>query len=234
LNIDYLKEVKGRALILAVGSALRPLLLKGIVPDLFVIIDPKIETLNQIIGFEDLEIQMIYLSSACANTVSAYKGPKIIACYEKKQLKDRDEDYIVDPGGSVSTTSLDIAIKMGFSTIVLVGQDLAYKNGKNHALNGTHLDINTPALKNMRRVTGQNGEMLYTTLGLLCYKYWIENRIENENRLFINATEGGAFIKGMKHIKLKEVIADYLKDSFNITQKIRTILEESGNAHVQE
>lgn len=233
-NIDFLKEVKNRALIFAAGSALRPLLVRDIVPDLFIIIDPKKETLNQIKGFEDIGIPMVYLASAYSGTVSSYRGLKFIACYEKSQLKTAKENYLIDPGGSVSTAALDIAIKMGCSTIILVGQDLAFIDGKNHARHGTDLDINTPELKSMRRVMGQNGKMLYTTLGLLSYKYWIENRIEKETRQFVNASEGGAIINGMKHIKLKDVITDYLKKSFNIAQRIKTILEESGNAHVQE
>lgn len=231
-SIDLLKEVKGKALIFAVGSSLRPLLIRNIVPDLFIVLDPKREIVNQIKGFEDIGIPMIYLSSVHPDTVSCYRGPKFIACYEKEQLKNASENYLVNPGGSVSTAALDIAIKMGCSTIILIGQDLAFIDGKNHAKHGTDSDINTPELKNMRRVMGQNGEMLFTTLGLLSYKYWIEKRIEKENRLFINASEGGAFIDGMKHIKLRDVITDYLKESFDITQRIKSILEESGNAHV--
>ncbi|AEV70523.1 motility associated factor glycosyltransferase family protein [Acetivibrio clariflavus] len=234
LNIEYLKEAKNKAMIFAVGSSLRPLLLRDIIPDLFVVIDPKEGTLNQIKGFENMEIPMIYLSSAYAGTVSAYKGPKAIACYKKEQLKAEKEKYIVDPGGSVATTALDIAIKMGFDFIILVGQDLAFTNGRNHVQYGTSADVNTKELKNMRKVVGQNGEILYTTLGLLSYKYWIERRIEKENRVFINATEGGALIEGMKHMKLKDVISQYLKRSFNFSQKISTILEESRRDYVQE
>lgn len=234
LNIEYLKRAKDKALIFAVGSSLRPLLLRGIIPDLFIIIDPNPATRYQIEGFENMEIPMIYLASAYASTVSAYKGPKIIACNKKDQLRGEKEEYIVDPGGSVATAALDIAIKMGFDIIILVGQDLAFTNGRNHAQYGTQMDINTKELKNMRRVIGQNGEILYTTLGLLSYKYWIERRIERENRIFINATEGGAFIDGMKHMKLKDVITHYLKGSFNFSKKIRTILEESRSGHVQE
>lgn len=228
-NIDLLYKVKGKALILSVGSALRPLLIKGITPDFFIIIDPKKETYKQIEGYEDLKIPFIYLATASAYTVSKYKGVKLIACQEKEYLRGTDkEEYLVDSGGSVATTALDIAIKMGGNPIVLVGQDLAYVNGKNHAEHGTHLNIHSPKLKNMRRVIGHNGETLYTSLGLLSFKYWIENRIKKEQRTFINATEGGAYIKGMKHIKLQKVIADYLSRDINISEQIRNILKEGG------
>jgi len=53
----------------------------------------------------------------------------------------------VDSGGSVATTILDIAIKMGGNPIILVGQDLAYVDGKNHAQYGSHASIYSPELK---------------------------------------------------------------------------------------
>ncbi|HHV28935.1 MAG TPA: motility associated factor glycosyltransferase family protein [Clostridium sp.] len=228
-NIDLLKEAKDRALIISAGSALRPLLMRNIVPDFFAIIDPQKETYNQIKGYENIGIPLIYLATAASYTISHYLGPKLVAYYGK--YNDGSE-YVVDSGGSVATTILDIAIKMGGNPIILVGQDLAYVDGKNHAQHGSHASIYTQELKNMRRVKGQNGEILYTSFGYLSYKYWIENRIEKEQRIFINATEGGAYIEGMKHIKLRDVISDYLKKSFNFEEEIKSILKESGNQYV--
>jgi len=229
-NIDLLKEAKGRALIISAGSALRPLLMRNIKPDFFAIIDPQDITYNQIKGYENIGIPFIYLVTAASYTVSRYLGPKLVAYYGKY---NNSSEHLVDSGGSVATTILDIAIKMGGNPIILVGQDLAYVDGKNHAQYGSHASIYSPELKNMRRVKGQNGEMLYTSLGLLSYKYWIENRIQKEKRIFINATEGGAYIEGMKHIKLRDVISDYLKESFDFENKIKSILKESGIQHVQ-
>jgi hypothetical protein len=224
-NIDLLREVKNKALIISVGSALKPLLMRNIIPDFFIIIDPQIETYYQIQGFENLNIPFIYLATAASYTVSEYKGIKLIACQEKEYLRQQDKpEYVVDSGGSVATTALDIAIKMGGSPVILVGQDLAYTGGKNHAEYGTHMDINSPQLKNMRRVKGQDGKILYTSLGLLSYKYWIENRIEKENITFINATEGGAYINGMTHMSLKNVIESYLHNNFDFDNMINTIL----------
>jgi len=228
-NIDLLKEAKGRALIIAAGSALRPLLIRNIEPDFFAIIDPQKETYNQINGYENIGIPLIYLATAASYTISRYLGPKFIAYYGKF---NNGSEYVVDSGGSVATTILDVAIKMGGNPIILVGQDLAYVDGKNHAEYGSHNSIYSPKLKNMRRVKGQNGEILYTSLGYLSYKYWIENRIENEQRVFLNATEGGAYIEGMKHIKLRDVISDYLKERFDFKDKIESILKESGVQHV--
>ena len=39
-NIDMLKEVKGRGMIMAVDTAIKPLLKKGIVPDIVASVDP--------------------------------------------------------------------------------------------------------------------------------------------------------------------------------------------------
>ena len=40
-NIDELKRAKGKAFIIAVDTAIKPLLKKGIIPDMFAIVDGK-------------------------------------------------------------------------------------------------------------------------------------------------------------------------------------------------
>jgi len=114
-------------LIISAGSALRPLLMRNIKPDFFAIIDPQDITYNQIKGYENIGIPFIYLVTAASYTVSRYLGPKLVAYYGKY---NNSSEHLVDSGGSVATTILDIAIKMGGNPIILVGQDLAYVDGK--------------------------------------------------------------------------------------------------------
>jgi len=61
---------------------------------------------------------------------------------------NNSSEHLVDSGGSVATTILDIAIKMGGNPIILVGQDLAYVDGKIMPNMGampafTHLSLKT-------------------------------------------------------------------------------------------
>lgn len=206
-NKHLLKKAKGKAFIFSVGSALKPLLKADIKPDMFCIIDPQDKTYRQIEGFEDLDIPFVYMDTASAYTVSKYNGPKYIAI---GTLGYEDHETI-DSGGSVATAIMDMAIKFGGNPIVFVGQDLAYTDNKHHA-HGTMYDKkDVKSLSNMRKIVGQKGEVLDTTLGLLSFKYWIENKIIDTPSInFINGTEGGVYIKGCKHMKLEEFIYELL------------------------
>lgn len=226
-NIDTLKYVKNKAVIISVGQALKLLLNKGITPDLFVAIDPQEAVYDIIKGIEDIGIPAVFLATASRKAVEEYKGPKFIAVQDKAYALENEKKHLVQTGGSVATTSIDIALQMGANPIILTGQDLAFTDNKHHASGYVHTngEVDVKPLKNMRTVKGASGEMLYTTLGLLSYKRWIENRIEEEKDItFINATEGGAFIKGADHITLEAAIDKYMTKIYQVDNIIKNIV----------
>ena len=52
-----------------------------------------------------------------------------------------------------------------------------------------------------------NGQSIYTNRGLNMFRQWIESRIKGIDGIeFIDASEGGAKIKGMKVMRLDDVI----------------------------
>lgn len=210
-NKYFLPEVLGKALIISVGKALKPLLSIGVKPDFLITIDPSEETYQQIEGLEDLDIPFILLATAAGINARKYRGPKYMASQYPAYLVPGDEKFLVEPGGSVSTTALDIAIRMGCDPIVYVGQDLAYTGEKHHCDATMHENNGITYLKNMRTIEGWNGEKLPSTLGMISFRNWITKRVKSERKTtFINATEGGAFIPGLKHMTLRTVIDDYL------------------------
>jgi hypothetical protein len=227
-NKYLLKKIKDKALIFAVGSALKPILETGVEPDLFCIIDPHEKTYQQIIGYEDIEVPFVFLDTACHKTVYAYKGPRYIVCNDRSH--GVREDLIIESGGSVSTALMDIAIKLGGNPIVFVGQDLAYTDGKHHADSKMYGEQdNVKILPNMRKVKGQDGSILYTSWGMLTFKQWIEEKISKTSGVeFINATEGGAFIKGCRHITLQQFISQYIENNSKECM-VQTFLKELIN-----
>ncbi|GED14544.1 motility associated factor glycosyltransferase family protein [Aneurinibacillus migulanus] len=209
-NKHLLAQCKGKALLFAAGSALKPLLATGIQPDMFCIIDAIHRTTRkQIEGLEGMDIPFVYLKTASAVTVEAYHGPRFVASNRS------EDDGAIETGGSVATAILDIATRMGGNPIIFVGQDLAFTNNEHHADGSMYGEEEKVKINpTMKQVRGQNGETLWTNIGLLSYKYWIEERIQREpNVTFINATEGGAYIEGCIHIPLYEVIKKYINKS---------------------
>ena len=118
------------------------------------------------------------------------------------------EDYarehgfiLVNTGGSVSTTALDVCICMGCRKVICLGLDLAYTGNRTHA-EGTLSDGEVSKAQDLPMVKSVSGEMIPTSLNLSCYHKWIENRIADEYDIeFVNISNG-AYIKGMKNVSI--------------------------------
>lgn len=205
-NKKLLYGLSNKYMIISVGSALKALLDDNITPTMLCIIDPTDLTYNQIEGVENIDVPLIYLDTASSYTVQSFNGPKYVATNCSEHATNPRE--VIMTGGSVATAVMDILIRMGCNPIVFVGQDLAYDNGNHHAIGNMYgEDEQIEPTKNMRQQTGQTGELLYTNLGLLSFKKWIEDRIGQCPHIrFINATEGGLFIEGCEHMNLKDCL----------------------------
>ena len=230
-NKHLLTDIKGRALILAVGTAVKPLLNIGIIPDLIIITDPQEIVYNQLEGL-DIDIPIIILSTCNKKVMNYYKGYKFFALqqgFEKAELyAKKNKNKLVKTGGSVATTALDIAIKFGSNPVIFIGQDLAYTNNQTHAA-GTYFYNEVNDKRYLRPVKGYDGSIVYTSKNLYKYLNWIEKRIKEEKDIrFINATEGGAYIEGTKHIPLSQV--EFLtKNNYSFASIIEEVKESNGS-----
>lgn len=234
-NIHLLREIKGKAVIIAVGRSLKPLLEIGVEPDFVAMLDPNEIIYDQI---KDIETQIPFIvSSNCYEKVMQnHKGLKLIALKAGDPLA---EEYAskyhyktVQSGGSVATMALDAAIQFGCNPIIFVGQDLAYTGGKNY-VKGTAFYQEDIDVQQLRKVQGNTEEVVYTTKGLSIFKRWIENRIRGiQHTVFINATEGGAKIEGTVSISLQKVIEKYCIENIEarIINEIKGVLIHGKSA----
>lgn len=212
-NFMKLKELGENAIILATGTVYRKLLNAGIRPDYFIITDANERVYAQIRGFENETIPMIFLSTAYHGFASNYKGDKYLILqydYDKSEKYAKEKGVnLYKTGGSVSTTALDIGITLGCKRIIFLGLDLAFTDNFVHATNTSRREL--ASTDDLRQIEDINGELVYTSKSLDIYRKWIENRIMDVKDLeIIDATEGGAKIKGMKIAKLSDVINNNL------------------------
>lgn len=112
-------------------------------------------------------------------------------------------------GGSVATSAFSLAVLLGGNPLVLIGQDLALTDGRDHAEGYPHT-YNSQTLKhrtdNGFDVEGYHGGRVRTERQLMFYKTWFEERIkELPERLIINATEGGARIEGALQVPFASI-----------------------------
>lgn len=157
----------------------------------------------------DIDVPIIVLSSCDKNVMLNYKGRKYIALqngYPPAEEYAKVNNYLlVETGGSVATTGLDVAIRMGCNPIVFVGQDLAFTDKRTHSKQTFSKDIIHS--HSLRDVEDVYGDIIQTSKNLYIYLRWIQNRISEEKDIkFIDATEGGVRIKGTKVMKLGNVV----------------------------
>ncbi|MCI9004475.1 MAG: motility associated factor glycosyltransferase family protein [Lachnospiraceae bacterium] len=213
-NIHDLKDAKGRAFLIAVDTALKPLLAAGITPDIFVTVDG-----NKPVELFDREeiwnIPMVLSADVNYEVVRKHIGKKIFnyngeGFIQKFYLDNNVPCSGLPSGGSVSNSAFSLAEQLGFQTIILVGQDLAYTGNRSHIEGSFSEDeIQRKHGNATAIVEDMDGNMVPTQPNMLMFLQWFEDRMKERPELrVIDATEGGAKKKGAIIMTLKEAIEE--------------------------
>lgn len=230
-NIMELKNAKNKAFIVAVDTAIKPLLKAGIEPDVIVMVDGvKPKELFEIEGAENIPLVM---SASSSSDVAKYHKGKKFFFGEGEWYIDGIFDhvgkifYTLETGGSVATNAMALLVNLGYSTIILVGQDLALTGNKTHA-DGTFKDImDTIDTSGAFLVDGYYGDKVPTRGDLRLYLEWFNSYIKSskvrKNINVINSTEGGAKIEGTDMLPLKEAIERYCTKEVNVKKQIEKL-----------
>ena len=242
-NIQELKKIQGRALIIVVDAALRAVMRAGIHPDLVCTVDPNPPERF----FTDLDL--CGLTWCCENA----SKPEIIRKYGERvyyfgyfekgwnQTISEMLGYgfpVLPTGGSVSSIAFAMALYFGFRKIVFMGQDLAFTGGKSHTsgIEGA-LGDNDKYIKSrcLMEVEGIDGTMLQTDFQMWYYKQWFEKAIRDggDRMRVIDATEGGARIEGTENMKMSEVVAGECPAEFDF-RKIEQAIPPAFSAEEQQ
>lgn len=226
-NVHLLNEIRGRALIIAVDSALPFLMSKNIVPDMFIAIDYQ----KPLKLFEDARLRDVpfVFDPDFNNEVLKTMGFKnlIIGSTEynvwnKIANIQGDELNKIETGGSVATNAISVLTYWGIKNIILIGQDLALSDGKAHA--GNVNNILNRKIDERIKVKGINEEYVETQKDYYVYLKWIENYAYKvkEYCTIIDATEGGALKENTIVMTLRDAIDKYCNKEYNISELLLT------------
>ncbi|MBQ8147388.1 MAG: motility associated factor glycosyltransferase family protein [Lachnospiraceae bacterium] len=226
-NAEELRRAKGKAFIICVDSALSFLLERGIVPDLACTVDPQ-KGAGYFQHPMTKEIPMALATDSDYNSVEAIGEVKPIYVSttndyytEILSRKGLRLDYL-EGGGSVATLCFQMGVELGFRTIIIVGQDLAFSDDKAHAGKG---ELNKGDLfYGLLMVEGYNGGEILTRADFKIYIDWYNMTIPAlEDRRIINATEGGAKLQGAVQMPLKEAVDTYCVQEWNVTEILNQV-----------
>ncbi|WP_018249178.1 motility associated factor glycosyltransferase family protein [Orenia marismortui] len=238
-NINDLKKAKGKALIIAVNTSLKPLLNAGIIPDVVCVIDGNKEILKHFEGIDYSRLENVILAASPRVKPQVFRdwsGPIILTCIPGEDYIMRwIERYIgykgrILSGGSVSHSAFGLAVYLEADPIVFVGQDLSFKSN-NNSVNNTHVK---GAIQPNRddedyecfQIEDIKGELVWTRRDYYNFLLWFNENIKivrehrNEKKEFIDATEGGAKIAGTKVMRLQEAIKIYCQQEISLKDNL--------------
>lgn len=210
-NIECLKERPKNSIILAVGTVLTKMLRMNIRPDYVIVSDANERIVKQINSNNNCGVPMLLLSTAYYRFAQDYQAEKYILLQEDfaqaEQYAKEHHQMLFQTGGSVGTTALDAAIRLGAGRIIFLGLDLAFTDNLAHA-SGTSNQLAVDETE-LTAVKAFDGGTVYSDIKFSIYANWIEERLQKEdarNIPVINATEGGRYLDGMQYMTLKSVI----------------------------
>ncbi len=229
-NIEEIKNAEGKALIMCVGTALKALLKHNINPDIVVSMDGDEANFKH---FKDItEMPDTYLFAELGNYYQIQRkwNNKQVFFTMKRNFsgwveKLKGEYTPIKTGGTVAHSMIDLAYKLGADPIVLVGQDLAYAEGRTHA-SGTTYEGQKAENNKMIEVEGINGDTVSTSKSFLSMLSYFNNYFsKHTDRTYIDATEGGAKINHTQIMSLKEAIGIYTSnlDEVNVKEKLEKV-----------
>lgn len=215
-NIRYIKE-HGLAYIFSVGSAVNSLIHHNIYPDAACTYDPGTYNHNVFKKIKETgikEISMVFGSSVGYETLLNYPGKRYhmitsqdtISSY---YLKDKYNNInIVFDAPTIAVVTMQLLYELGFSLIILVGQNLGYRGREKHSEGIPYSRLATDKeIENSIKVKDVYGNDIFTNESFNSMRLQMEHYIKIFPGIeVINTTKGGANIEGTKFMELKEVM----------------------------
>ena len=222
-NVEELRNVQGKALVVTVAHAAKTLHQRGIKSDFVAVID-YMEGQHFLDYDESLKERLLISMGAATDIQKKYAGKQVylgedLSLFPVSRVKMQNYDYI--KGGSVATSVFGFFMKGGFKTVILVGQDLAYgDDGHSHAGGSSAEDINSESETEVK-LQGIDGREVRSRTDWEMFLRSFEDTIrKTPQALVIDATEGGARIEGTKIMTLKEAIQGYCNKDYPINEWI--------------
>ncbi len=215
-NIHELKKAEKKAFIIVVDTALKAALRAGITPDLTVCVDPrkeiiffKHEEVKNVPAVFEMDVPHEIIKDHVGNRFYVGNDELDVPNYYRQKFYGSDYSTLAT-GGSVANTAFSLAITLGFKTVILIGQDLAFTDGRGHtkdAYDDEKKNIMDAQEEMNCEVESIDGGTVKTEVRMRAYLKWFENNIiSHPDVKVIDATEGGALIHGSTVMTLAEAI----------------------------
>lgn len=245
-NKDLLKGLEDKALIISVDASLGVLINMGVKPHLVTALERVPATVKLVEGFTKEEVTDVFYAACPVVPKEAYEGypgPRMIVYRNFDHFRWLEVDKgILNIKHSSANMAFKIAEALGCNPIILIGQDLAYsREGSSHAQNTFYGEkqerYSETTSSNRLLVMGNDGELIETHEDWNVFRLAYEVDIASYKGTCINATEGGALIKGTQVMKFSEAIEKHIQVKIDplkiIKESIETFTDENVHNDIQ-
>lgn len=232
LDVEYLKLLRNKCIIIAAGSSIQALEHHNIYPDLVVSMDGGIANLHVFKNLKSTSTPLLFVTQIYYEILDIYKGEKYYSTFNNdlisKYLYSDSETVSLLNTATVTGTAIQAAQFMGFNEIILMGQDLSYPgkqyytSGVKHISDKELVEITDDADLWIENVYGgQNPttkKMMFTLRDLeLLIKIQTQNGLK-----VINTSQKGAVIKYTEYRTMESMMGELLNlenQNFNLLEK---------------
>lgn len=241
-DFSTLRNLQGRALLIAGGSAIPILSQQGIRPHLAMALDPNDEEFDRLRQSSYFEGPFLFAPRLHQHVFATTNGPfgymktdtgGLIETYLEEKLDLKGEPMGPDLGPeafSVTTLAVAYAYALGCNPIILTGVDLSYQQHKRYApgVDADPRDLSDPrALEKTLTRKDINGNEVETLLKWVMEAEAISAFAkEHPEREWIYASQGGLGFEGAKNQSLTEALSGKKTDDFE--GKIHTWIQGSS------
>ena len=239
-TLVYLKELKERAVLVCVDTALAACLKAGIEPDFIILVDPQYYCARHL-DFLRAPSSVLILESAVWPSVFCFDCKEIVMCsslfpigqYFERQLGSKGK---LGAGGSVATTAWDFARVCGANEIYIAGMDLGFPGKQTH-IRGSQFEEKAHRLANRLRTaesTGvaslmsanpslakdYQGKALLTDKKMSVFAWWFEHNTaiaRLDGQYTYSLSKESLAIKGIEAVSIE----DFLKKPLVLKEKER-------------
>lgn len=251
-NMHLLRGLRDRAFIITCDASFLPLMKRNIRPHMVVSLERTDGTEQFYESAPDFD--GVYLA-ACPlvrpRVYDSFRGKKIIIYRTFTHF----EWFHLDKGSlsigpAVSNMAFKIAEYLGCDPIIMIGQDLAFaEDGNTHVEDMPFGERDEYYYASIIETEGNSGRPVKTSRTWEIFKAHHEEDIGYYKGLCINATEGGAKIRGAHVMTFSEAIEKYCRDEFfpeaviadsisdfernvNIHKELKALLDRSRETHL--
>jgi len=234
-SMAELKEMVGRCVMVAVDSAVVPLLGNGISPDFVTTLDYRDHN-SEKLSPDLIQSASFSLVANITSSVPTARRLPLKHLFFSFQENDTQSwlidalnvEYQMPPAGTVASLALSFAQMVEADPVILVGYDFALTATETDHVEGVVFNHGWHLNKDTISIKGIHGGYVKTLNFLLEFKSNFEQILKHHSRSYINATASGAYIEGTSVQELKSVIKQYLSENLCVDNIVESAIQSKN------